>query len=88
MQATFDKVPAVLTYNFYIMRFCHLIAFAGGVLAGGALALMFAPKKGEEFRRDIKNKLYDVKKHIDDSLERCKDGCCSAKENVNITIEE
>ena len=44
------------------MKICHLIAFAGGVLAGGALALMFAPKKGEDFRKDIKEKMGDIKR--------------------------
>ena len=43
------------------MKVCSMIAFAGGLviggMVGGAVALMFAPKKGEDLRRDIKEKL-------------------------------
>ena len=49
------------------MRMCHLIAFAGGMLAGGAIALLFAPKKGEELRMDIKRKMM-VKLKLDTFL--------------------
>lgn len=70
------------------MKMCHLIAFAGGMLAGGAIALMFAPKKGEDLRKDIKNKLHDVKRRVDETVAGCKDGCCCGEENVNVTIEE
>lgn len=31
-----------------------IIAAAGGVLVGAAIALLFAPKKGENLRSDIK----------------------------------
>lgn len=58
------------------------------MLAGGAIALMFAPKRGDELRRDVKNKLYDIKRHIDESVAGCKAGCNRGEENVNITIEE
>lgn len=74
--------------NIVVMRMCHVIAFAGGVLAGGAIALMFAPKKGEDFRRDIKRKLYEMKQQMDDSFANCKHGCRAPEENVNIKIEE
>ena len=57
-------------------------------MAGGAIALMFAPKKGEELRRDLKNKLYDMKREIDETLVKCKDGHCRAEEKVDITIKE
>ena len=70
------------------MKMCHLFAFAGGVLAGGAIALLFAPKRGEELRKDIKNKLYDMKKEIDETLVRCKEGCGCPEEKVDITIKE
>lgn len=70
------------------MKMCHLIAFAGGMLAGGAIALMFAPKKGEDLRKDIKNKLHDVKRRVDETVAGCKDGCCCGEESVNVTIEE
>lgn len=85
---TFGGIRLVIHLNCCIMKMCHLFAFAGGVLAGGAIALMFAPKKGEELRRDLKNKLYDMKREIDETLVRCKDGHCRAEEKVDITIKE
>lgn len=57
-------------------------------MAGGAIALMFAPKKGEDFRKDIKRKLYEMKQQMDDSFANCKHGCRAPEENVNIKIEE
>ena len=70
------------------MKICHVIAFAGGVLAGGIMALMFAPKKGEELRRDVKNKLCDIKREFDESVANCRQGCHCAEEKVDIDIKE
>ena len=64
------------------MRMCHLIAFAGGMLAGGAIALLFAPKKGEELRMDIKRKM---KEHMGNRA-ACNGGSCDEK--VDVSIEE
>lgn len=71
------------------MKICNLIAFAGGVVAGGIMALMFAPKKGTELRKDIKERLCDMKRRMD----CCNDGTCGeechcGEENVNITVKE
>lgn len=66
------------------MRVCSMIAFAGGLVVGGvvggAVALMFAPKKGEDFRRDIKEKLADVQKRFAEQVTVCKDGYCRREE--------
>lgn len=70
------------------MKMCNVIAFAGGVLAGGVFALMFAPKKGEDFRRDIKNKLSDIKRKIDEQVGECKCGCQCAEEKADVIINE
>ena len=66
------------------MRVCSMIAFAGGLVVGGVVggvaALMFAPKKGEDFRRDIKEKLADVQKQFVEQVTVCKDGYCRREE--------
>ena len=67
------------------MRVCNVVAFAGGVLAGGIIALLFAPKKGVELRADIKEKLGDIKKHVDGAM--CGENC-RCGENVSVTVEE
>ena len=57
------------------------------MLLGGVIALMFAPKKGTELRADIKQKLGDVKKHVDETIAMCGDAC-NCGESVNVTVEE
>ena len=69
------------------MKICNFAAFAGGMLAGGVIALMIAPKKGSELRRDIKDKMQNLKRQVDETIERCTEGCC-CNEKVNVTIEE
>ncbi|MBR4849046.1 MAG: YtxH domain-containing protein [Bacteroidaceae bacterium] len=69
------------------MRVCNYAAFAGGVLVGGVIALLFAPKKGVELRADIKQKLGDVKKHVDETIAMCGNSC-NGGECVNVTVEE
>lgn len=69
------------------MKICHLIAFAGGMMAGGVLALLFAPKKGEDMRKDIKNKLYEMKMHMDEAV-GCMHGCNCNEEKVDVVIEK
>lgn len=65
------------------MKWCNLIAFAGGALAGGAIALMFAPKRGEEMRGDVKKKMCSLKKHIDNIV-----ADYAGSERVDVTIEK
>ena len=60
------------------------MAFVGGVVAGGVAALMLAPKKGEEFRKEIKERMDGVKRHFNEAT-----GCCNAHGcNVNGETEE
>ena len=54
---------------------------------GGVIALLFAPKKGIELRNDIKEKLGDVKKRVNETIAMC-DENCRCGESVNITVEE
>ena len=70
-----------------VMRICHLIAFAGGMVAGGALALLFAPKKGEDIRKDIKEKLREMKMRVDEAACCMNNGHCT-EEKVDVVIEK
>lgn len=82
------RYPAFINLlNLGIMRICNYAVFAGGMLLGGVIALMFAPKKGTELRADIKQKLGDVKKHVDETIAMCGDAC-NCGESVNVTVEE
>ena len=56
-------------------------------MAGGVLALLFAPKKGEDMRKDIKNKLYEMKMHMDEAV-GCMHGCNCNEEKVDVVIEK
>ena len=66
------------------MKVCSMIAFAGGLVVGGvvggAVALMFAPKRGEDFRRDVKEKLADVKRQFAEQVTVCHEGYCKREE--------
>lgn len=37
------------------MKQSNVLAFIGGAIAGAAVALLFAPKKGDDLRNDIKD---------------------------------
>lgn len=65
----------------FFMKICNFLAFTGGMLAGGLVMMMFAPKKGEDMRRDIKEKLGDMKRHFENA------GCCG-KEGCDCKVEE
>ena len=66
------------------MKVCSMIAFAGGLvvggMVGGAVALMFGPKKGEDLRRDIKEKLAEAKKGFTEHATVCHEGYCKREE--------
>lgn len=75
--------------NIYIMKFgCCLVAFAGGVLAGSVVALLFAPKKGDELRKDIKEKMNDAKQRLADDMGCCKHQTKVVEDDVTVSFEE
>lgn len=69
------------------MRFaCCMVAFAGGMLAGGVMALLFAPKRGDEMRREIKERLSEAKAHLKDEMSCCKPK--AVEEDVTVSFRE
>lgn len=72
-----------------IMRFgCCLLAFAGGMLVGGVAAALFAPKRGDELRRDIKQKIDEAKEHIGKEMGCCRGEKKVVKDDVIVSFEE
>ena len=47
-----------------------LMIFAAGALVGTALALLFAPRSGEELRSDLREKVSDVRRRAAGEMER------------------
>ena len=70
------------------MKICNFLAFTGGMLAGGLVMMMFAPKKGEDMRKDIKDRIGDIKRHFDNACCCGKEGCdCNAGEKSMVEEE-
>jgi gas vesicle protein len=49
------------------------IALFSGIAVGVVVSIMFAPKSGEETRKDISEKIDDVKKKVEDVETKGKD---------------
>lgn len=66
------------------MRDCNsgsvLGGFLAGALLGGAIALLFAPRSGEETRGMIRN-------YVDDEVDMIKDRAASARDYVEGEVE-
>ena len=47
-----------------------LMIFAAGALVGTALALLFAPRSGQELRADLREKVSDVRKRAGSEMDK------------------
>jgi gas vesicle protein len=56
-----------------------IVAAAAGFIAG----VLMAPKSGEETRRDLKNKAYDMKDRAGQKAERLKDAARDAGDSLH-----
>lgn len=57
-----------------------------GALIGAGIALLFAPKSGDETREDIKNAMHDLSKSTEDLRRRSAEMVETAKAKVQETI--
>ena len=58
------------------------------MLAGGLVMMMFAPKKGEDMRKDIKDRIGDIKRHFENAAGCCGKEGCDCKTEERIVVEE
>ena len=70
--------------NNRFMKIGTLLAFAGGVVAGGVILMMLAPHSRSEMCENFKKKMGEAKKCVDEAVAGCHlSGSCavSPKEN-------
>ncbi len=65
-----------------------LVAFLAGAVAGGVVALLFAPASGEETRRKIKDSIKKAKDRASEELERAKEFAETRKEALKEAYSE
>jgi len=64
----------------------HLTLFCAGLGAGAALAVLFAPKSGEETRGQIRASLEDGKRKLNEKQSALRDSARGVVDNVNSAI--
>jgi len=65
-----------------------LIAFAAGAVAGGVVALLFAPASGKETRQKIKETIRKAKDKALDEIEQAKEFAGTRKEALKEAYAE
>ena len=65
-----------------------LIALGAGLLAGGVLGVLFAPDKGAETRRKIREKGKDLKDQVGDKLKWGKEKLDEKMKRASAEMEE
>lgn len=50
--------------------------------------MLFAPKKGSEVRRDIKERIDDAKEHLKQEISCCKPAARVVEEDVTVSMEQ
>lgn len=63
------------------MRTGKFWAFTGGLITGGVLVCMLAPKSRSEMCANLRKKMDVAKKRMDMAVEKCHSGSCTKEEN-------
>ncbi len=75
------------------MKVENLLAFACGIIAGGTMVMMLAPKCRKEMCASIRRKMEDAKECVDDAMKKCHSNSCGCADNPTekddvVTFEE
>ncbi len=76
-----------------MMKLENWLAFAGGMVVGGAVLMLLAPKSRKEVCDNIKKRVDEAKECVSDAMSECHSHACGSMENIsekseNITIVE
>lgn len=64
-----------------MMKIENLLAFACGIIAGGTIVMMLAPKSRKEMCMNLKKKMDDAKDCIGDAMNKCHAHSCDCSDN-------
>ena len=78
-------------YN--MMKLESWLAFACGIVAGGTMVMMMAPRARKEMCANFKRKLDDAKECVEETMKKCHAHSCDCMENIAekndaVTFEE
>ena len=65
-----------------MMKLENWLAFAGGMVIGGVVLMILAPKSRKEVCANIKRKMEDAKECVDEAMKCCHTHSCDCMESV------
>lgn len=76
-----------------MMKIENLLAFACGIIAGGTIVMMLAPKSRKEMCMNIKKKMDDAKECVSEAMDKCHAHSCncsdtSIEKSQTVSLEE
>lgn len=64
-----------------MMKLENWLAFAGGMVVGGVVLMMLAPKSRKEMCTNIRKKMEDAKEYVDEAMKCCHTHSCDCAES-------